>query len=112
MENVYVGIVDREIPSTLEVEKCRLLNKLQPELGYHYMISFKEEPLEKHPYVIISLLDQFRREDNEYSFRGFLVGRDELIEKLKEKFCALVLRCTVMKTVPSSITVLASGEVD
>ncbi len=110
MENIYIGVVDTEIPSTLEVEKCRLINKLQVDLDQHYMISFSEEPLDIHPYIITTLLDQFRREDGEYTFRGFLIGRDELVEKLKDRYRALVLKCVTMKTVPTTYKVIEFGE--
>ena len=110
MKNVYIGVVDTEIPSTLEVEKCRLINKLQVELNQPYMINFKEESLDAHPYVITMLLDEFKREDNQYSWRGFLVGRAELIEKLKDRYRALVLECTVMDKIPTSFKVLEFTE--
>lgn len=105
----YVSVVDREIPSTYEVEKCRLLNKIETQLGEHYMISYKEEPIDFHPYILDAVIDQFKREDGEYSYRGNLMSRSTITEILRERYYALVLTCVTMETVPANYKVIEFG---
>lgn len=102
----YVSLVDSEIPSTYEVEKCKLLNKIETELGHHYMISYSKEPIDSHPYIINTLLDDFKREDGEYSYKGNLVDRGKVLSIIKERYYALVLTCVTMETVPASYKVI------
>lgn len=102
----YVSLVDKEIPSTYEIEKCKLLNKLETELGQHYMISYSKEPIDSYPYIINTLLDHFKREDGEYSYRGNLVDREKVLSTIRERYYALVLKCVTMETVPASYKVL------
>lgn len=106
----FVSIVDSEIPSTYEVEKCKLLNKIETELGHHYMISYSKEPLENHPYLLNPLADCFKREDGEYSYRGNLIDRAKVISILKERYYALVLTCVTMESTPASYKVLEFGK--
>lgn len=102
----YVSVVDKEIPSTYEVEKCKLLNKIETELGQHYMISYSKEPVDSHPYLINSIVDYFKRADGEYSYRGNLVNRSTIVDIVKERYYALVLTCVTMETIPTSYKVL------
>lgn len=106
----YVSVVDNEIPSTYEVEKCKLLNKIETKLGQHYMISYSKELMENYPYVLNPLADCFKREDGEYSYRGNLVDRATVISIIKERYYALVLTCVTMETVPASYKVLEFGK--
>lgn len=106
----YVSLVDNEIPSTYEVEKCKLLNKIQTQLGQHYMISYSEESIDSHPYIINTILDHFRREDGRYSYRGNLVDSAKIIEIVKERYHVLVLTCVTMETVPASYKVIELGK--
>ena len=108
-KQTYVSLVDCEIPSTYEVEKCKLLNKIETELGQHYMISYSKEPLENYPYVLNPLVDCFKREDGEYSYRGNLVDRAKVLSIIKERYYALVLTCVTMETVPTSYKVIEFG---
>lgn len=102
----YVSLVNTEIPSTYEVEKCKLLNEIKTELGQHYMISYSKEPVECHPYIINTIVDQFKRADGEYSYRGNLTDREHIVNIVKERYYALVLKCVTMETVPASYKVL------
>lgn len=106
----YVSLVDAEIPSTYEIEKCKLLNQIKTELGHHYMISYSKAPVDRHPYIINTLLDHFKREDGEYSYRGNLVDREKVLSIIKERYYALVLTCVTMETVPASYKVLELGK--
>lgn len=108
----YVSLVDKEIPSTYEVEKCKLLNKIETKLGQHYMISYSKEPIDSYPYIINTLLDHFKREDGEYSYRGNLVDREKVLSTIKERYYALVLTCVTMETAPASYKVIEFSKED
>lgn len=108
----YVSLVDKEITSTYEVEKCKLLNKIKTELGQHYMISYSKEPIDSYPYIINTLLDHFKREDGEYSYRGNIVDREKVLSAIKDRYYALVLKCVTMETVPASYKVIEFGKED
>lgn len=109
-KQTYMSLVDKEIPSTYHVEKCKLLNNIETELGRHYMISYSEEPIDSHPYVMNAILDNFKRADGEYSYRGNLVDREKVLSMVKERYYALVLTCVTMETVPASYKVLEFGK--
>lgn len=102
----YVSLVDKEIPSTYEVEKCKLLNKIQTNLGEHYMISYSEEPVGNYPYIVNTLIDHFKREDGEYSYRGMLTDREKVQHIIEERYYALVLTCVTVETVPANYKVI------
>lgn len=108
----YVSVVDSEIPSTYELEKCKLLNKIETELGSHYMISYSKEPLENYPYVLNSLSDCFKRVDGEYTYKGNLVDREKVTTILKQRYYALVLTCVTMESISASYKVLEFGKED
>lgn len=112
LTKTYVTLVDNEISSTYEMAKCKLLNMVETQLGKHYMINFSKESIDKHAHVIDAILDQFRREDGEYSYRGNLVDYAKLVAIVKERYYALVLTCVTMETVPASYKVLEFGEVE
>lgn len=109
-KQVYVSLVDREIPSTYELEKCSLLNKIQTQLGEHYMISYSAEPVDYHPYIIDTIVDSFKRADGEYSYKGNLTDRENVLKIVRERYYALVLTCVTMETVPTNYTILESNK--
>lgn len=76
------------------------------------MISYTTEPIDERPYLLNAIVDQFKREDGEYSYRGNLVDRANIIEVLKERYYALVLTCVTMETVPTSYKVIEFSKED